>query len=379
VLHLLNSFEIGGTERQAVELLKRLDPARFAVQVAALHIRGPFFREIAGRYPTVQEFPLNSFYNVNAVRQLTRLTRWLRRERIALLHTHDFYAGLLGVLAARLARVKCIAAQRHLSLSDRRVHEWGTQLIHRLADRLLVNSEAIRDFLLESYNVPPEKIALIRNGLLVAETDASAAGETDAQTRLSAHDRLCRELRLNRDARLIGMVGRLHPVKGHRYLIEAAVRVIHVFPQAHFLLVGSGPLREEIEIQAVQLGVSQHVHVLGDRPDAAQLVGDFEVAVLASLQEGLPNAVMEAQAAGTPVVATAVGGVPELIRDGETGYLVQPADAESLAAGILHVLKEPDEARLVGARGRVFVRQHFDMQQMVSNVEALYDEVLTQG
>lgn len=374
VLHLLNSFEIGGTERQAVELLKRLDPARFEVQVAALHIRGPFFREIAGRYPTVQEFPLNSFYNVNAARQVTRLARWLRRERVALLHTHDFYAGLLGVVAARLAHSQCIAAQRHLSLSDRRVHEWGTQLIHRLADCLLVNSEAIRDFLVESYAVPPDKIALIRNGLLVSDSEAP---QSDAQARAQAHDRLCRELRLNRDARLIGMVARLHPVKGHRYLIEAAVRVVHAFPQAHFLLVGSGALRDEIEIQAVQLGVSQHVHVLGDRPDAAQLVGDFEVAVLASLQEGLPNAVMEAQAAGTPVVATAVGGIPELIRDGETGYLVQPADAESLANGILHVLKAPDEAQAVGARARAFVRQTFGMQQMVERVEALYDEVLS--
>jgi L-malate glycosyltransferase len=378
VLHLLNSFEIGGTERQAVELLKRLDPERFDVQVAALHIRGPFFRELAARYPTVQEFPLTSFYNVNALRQVLRLSEFMRRERIDLLHTHGFYDGLLGVVAARLAsQVRCIAAQRHLKLSDRRVHDWGTRTIHRLADRLLVNSEAIRDYLIEHYDVAPQKIALIRNGLLFSDAEARANGkEEGSHARLSAHDRLCRELRLNREARLVGTVARLHPVKGHRYLIEAAVRVVHAFPQAHFLLVGSGPLRDEIEIQAVQLGVSQHVHVLGDRPDAAQLVGDFDCAVLASLQEGLPNAVMEAMAAGTPVVATAVGGVPELIRDGETGYLVQPADVESLAAGIIHVLSRPEEARAVGARGRDFVRRTFEMQRMVSAVESLYEEVV---
>jgi glycosyltransferase involved in cell wall biosynthesis len=376
VLHLLNSFEIGGTERQAVELLKRLDDARFDVRLAALHLRGPFLCEVAGRYPIVREFPLTSFYNANAARQVWRLAGWLRHEHITLLHTHGFYDGLLGVAGARLAQVKCIAAQRHLSLSDRRVHDWGTRLIHRLTDRLLVNSEAIRDYLVESYAVPPAKVALIRNGLLLSEQAARNEHPADAPARLLAHDRLRRELRLNRDARLIGMVARLHPVKGHRYLIEAAVHVIHAFPQAHFLLVGSGPLREELEILAVQLGVSQHVHVLGDRPDAAQLVGDFEVAVLASLQEGLPNAVMEAMAAGTPVVATAVGGTPELIRDGETGYLVQPADADSLAAGINHVLAHPAEAQAVGARGRDHVRQTFDMQRMVAAVETLYDDVL---
>src|SRR5262244_1008984 len=269
VLHLITSFEVGGTERQAVELLKRIDRRRFDVRLGAVRLEGPLYPEVAALFPLIPQFPLTSFYNANAAKQLMRLRNWMISERVNILHAHDFYTGLLGAAAGRLAGVRVIACQRHMRLSDRRAHEWGTRLTHRLAHRVLVNSEAIRDHLLAAGRI--------------------AAGE----------------------------------------------------PKAHFLLIGDGALRREIEEQAARVGVNDRVHLLGPRNDAALIAAGFDVAVSASLHEGLPNAVMEAMAAGAPVVATAVGGTTELVIDDATGFLAPPANAEALAHRILSVLRNP--------------------------------------
>lgn len=372
-LHLITSFEVGGTERQAVELLKRLNRERFDVRLAVLRLEGPLYQEIASLFPQVAQFPLTSFYNANAVRQLARLRALLLKERINLLHAHDFYAGVLGAAAARLAGVRVIVCQRHLRLSDRRVHEWGTRFAHRLAHRVLVNSEAIREHILKSGRVAPGKIVVIRNGLSGA---AEAAAQFDRSERASARNALLQELKLDADARLVGIVARLQPVKGHRYFIEAAGQVARAESKTHFVVVGNGGLRQEIEAHAARLGLSGRVHLLGDRANPTQIAAGFDVAVLASLHEGLPNTVMEAMAAGIPIVATAVGGTPELIADGETGFLVPPADAGALAKRILSVLRNPDWSAVMAAQGRQHVLSQFSPQRMVESVEGLYDELM---
>jgi len=372
VLHLITSFEVGGTERQAVELLKRIDRRRFDVSLAALRLEGPLYQEVAAIFPGVPQFPLTSFYNANAAKQLMRLRDLMVRKQVEILHAHDFYAGLLGAAAARFARVRVIACQRHMRLSDRRAHEWGTRLTHRLAHRVLVNSEAIRDHLLAGGRIAPEKIVVIRNGL-------SAAAELailDNGARVKQRAALLRELNLDEGAKLIGVVARLQPVKGHRYFVEAASRIADVEPKAHFLLVGDGALRREIEEQAARLGVNDRVHLLGDRRDAALIAAGFDVAVSASLSEGLPNAVMEAMAAGAPVVATAVGGTAELVIDGATGFLAPPADAEALAQRILDALRNPECSARMAVQGRRRIHGQFSMRLMVESVERLYDEMM---
>jgi glycosyltransferase involved in cell wall biosynthesis len=371
VLHLITSFEVGGTERQAVELLKRIDRHRFDVSLAALRLEGPLYQEVAALFPSVPEFPLTSFYNANAAKQLMRLRDWMIRKQAHILHAHDFYAGLLGAAAARLAGIRVIACQRHMRLSDRRVHEWGTRLTHRLAHRVLVNSEAIRDHLLAGGHIAPEKLVVIRNGL----SDAAERTVLNNYGRSKRRAALLRELNLDEGAKLIGIVARLQPVKGHRYFIEAAGQIAAVEPNAHFLLVGDGVLRREIEEQAARLGLSDRTHLLGDRNDAALIAAGFDIAVSSSLSEGLPNAVMEAMAAGAPVVATAVGGTTELIIDDATGFLAPPADADALARRILDALRNPEWSARIAAQGRRRVLCHFSMRSMVESVERLYDEL----
>jgi glycosyltransferase involved in cell wall biosynthesis len=387
VLHLVTSFEAGGTERQFVELLKRLNRQRFDVRLAALRIEGPFYQELALDFPDIPEFRLTSFYNRNALTQLRRLRALLRREGINIIHTHGFYDSLFGAVAGRLSGVRVIASQRHLQLSGRRVHDWGSRAIHRLADKIVVNSEAIRDSIRQRDRAAASKIIVIRNGLCdslypstfkeEAVVDTTVNADVNESLKGLSHNALCCELGLPAQTRIIGMVARLVAVKGHRYFLEAAARVARLDERVHFVLVGDGPLKNDIAYQARQLGIGERVHMLGDRSDARRLVASFDLSVLTSLSEGLPNTVMEAMSAGVPVVATAVGGTTELIEDGETGFLIPPANVEALAAGMFFVLENEAQCQAIAQRGREFINSRFSMSRMVESVERLYEELMS--
>jgi glycosyltransferase involved in cell wall biosynthesis len=363
VLHLINSFELGGTERQAVELLKRLDHTRFDVRLAAIENKGALYGEIAERYPDVAVFPLNSLANRQAWQQVQALRAHLLRERIDILHAHDFYAGWLGAWATRLTPTKFIVAQRHLRLSDRRVHALGRRVMNRLADRVIVNAEMIREYVLAERLARPAKLAVIRNGLVLGDL---------ASQRAALRRQLLDELNLPDNVLLIGKIANLRPVKGHADLLDAAAHVVSEFPNAHFVLIGAGELRFDLEQQARELGIGRYIHFLGKRENAARYNAAFDLAVLASLHEGMPNAVLEAMAANTAVVATAVGGVREIVTDGETGYTALPANPASLAARIAQALTHDAERQHLAANGCAFVREHFGMQQMVEKTEELY-------
>lgn len=373
VLHLIVNFESGGTERQAVELLKRIDPVRFEVKLAALRNRGPLYEEIEPQFPNIPQFPLTSFYDANFIRQLRRLRNFIRKEQIDILHAHDFYSGMLGVLAARSSGIKVIASQRNLQQSNRMSHQIGQRFISAIAHRLLVNSKAIRQHLMSNWKTRSNKIVVVRNGL--RDFSELSSGQWQRPT----HDELCWELGVDNNSKLIGCVANLRPVKGHCYLIEAAAQVITEIPNAHFVLIGEGELRSEIQSQALNLGIANYVHFMGHRDDAPKLQTAFDLSVLSSLHEGLPNSVMEAMAARVPVVATAVGGVPELIIAGETGYLARPGDSKDLALNITAALLNERGSAAIAARGYHFVTTKFGMPRMIHEVENLYEELMRAG
>lgn len=386
ILNLLTSFIYGGTERQATELLKRIDLDRFDVRLASLKSEGTLYAQISDRYPDAPVFRLTSFYNTNACRQYLRLRDLLIREQIDLVHAHDFYSGMLGIVAGRLAGVRVLASQRHLRLSDRRIHEWGQRFINRAAHMVLVNSEAIKEHILATSGVPAEKIVVIRNGLITSEDEMEGCNLNGHRHSAAAgngswsapREEICRELGLGSDAKLVGMVGRLEPVKGHRFFVEAAAMVAREHANAHFLIVGDGQLEEEIRQQAASLGIADRLHLLGYRKDAARIVTAFDLSVLASLHEGLPNTVLEAMAAGVPVVATAVGGTKELITEGETGYLAPAADADTLAQRISWALAHEEERMRFAASARQAVYSNYGMSRMVSEMERLYDQLIAE-
>jgi glycosyltransferase involved in cell wall biosynthesis len=175
----------------------------------------------------------------------------------------------------------------------------------------------------------------------------------------------------------IVLVGNMHSdVKGHPWLIAAAAVISREFPQTRFVLVGDGERRKDFERQVEELGMGEHFSFLGRRDDVPRILSCCDIGVLPSQAEGLPNAVLEYLAAGLPTVASRVGGNAEIVQDGKTGLLVPPQDSSTLAEAVLRLMRNPDNADILGKNGREYVATHFSFQQMLEHTDQLYTELL---
>jgi len=306
---------------------------------------------------------------------LFKLCRLMRREKPHIVHTHTATAGLLGRLAARLAGVPVILHTFHghvlrgyFGPLRSKALVWMERFLARLSDCIVTVSEGQRRELAGYGIAPLEKITVVPLGF---ELEALLACE-------SHRGELRRELGLAYENKLIGIVARLVPIKNHRLFLRAAKVVAEAMPQAGFLVVGDGELREELEAYARDLGLDGRVLFTGWRRDLPRLYADLDVVALTSINEGTPVSLIEAMAAGVPVVATGVGGVPDVVVDGETGHLVEAGDVKGMAEAIIELLRDPEKAREMGQEGREAVYPRFAVQTLMANVEGLYAELLRQ-
>ncbi len=368
VFFLVDSLDVGGTETQAVELAIRLNPERYEVTLGCLRARGPLLDKLAGSAISVREFyPQGGVDSVRGMYQMVRLAIFLRRGGFNIVHTHDLYSNLLGIPAAVLARVPVIiSSRRDLAHFDwyqtgRRV--WLRRL-QNLSNAVLTNAGAIRQALLEDEGFAPQKVRVIYNGV---DLERFARRSRDRDWLLPEAGR----------EKWIVLVGNMHShVKGHSWLIRAAVAVVRDFPETRFLLVGDGAQRKDFERQVTQLGVEKHFCFLGRRDDVPEILACCDIAVLPSRSEGLPNAVLEYLAAGLPTVASSVGGNAEIVNHGKTGLLVPPEDSGALAEALLRLLRDPEVAATLGNNGREYVASHFSFERMMRTTEELYGELL---
>jgi glycosyltransferase involved in cell wall biosynthesis len=306
---------------------------------------------------------------------LIKLYRLMRREKPHIVHTHTATAGLLGRLAAKLAGVPVVLHTFHghvlrgyFGPLRSKTLVWMERFLARLSDRIVTVSEGQRRELAEYGVAPLEKITVVPLGF---ELEALLACE-------SHRGQLRRELGLAYESKLVGIVARLVPIKNHRLFFQAAQVVAEAVPQVRFLVVGDGEQREELEAYAGEMGLEGRILFTGWRRDLSRLYADLDVVALTSINEGTPVSLIEAMAAGVPVVATAVGGVPDVVADGETGYLVEDGDVNGLAEAIIELLRSPEKAREMGMAGRKAVYPKFTSQTLIANVEGLYDELLRQ-
>jgi glycosyltransferase involved in cell wall biosynthesis len=380
VLQFLPVFAIGGTERQVVNLSAGLDRTRFDLHIGCFERRGEFLPEIEARQIPVTEYKINRLYGPHTMRQQFKLAGYLRRQRIDVVHSYNFYANCFAVPAARLAGVPVIvAAIRDTGAFLPAPHRTAHRLICRLAHVVLANAAVVRDWLIgEGY--PPEAVQVIRNGIDL--------------TRFAARPRVGggvrAELGIPQDAPVVAMLARVNRLKGVEYFVEAAAGVAASFPDARFLVIGDALLmtdgvvgpnadyRRELDDRIRGLGLEGRVIFTGFRLDVPELLGDVTVAVHPSLSEALSNAVLESMAAGIPVVATHVGGTPEIIEDGVTGLLVPPRDSAALAHAVCRILQDRDLAARVGHAGRRRIVEHFSLARMVGETERLYVDRLAQ-
>ncbi len=373
LMQFMTFFYLGGTERQVMNLAAGVDSTRFDLHMGCNGKVGALLEEATSRGIPVQEYAINSLYNLGAIQARLRLSRYLREHNIQILHAYGFYSNLFAIPAARLAGVPVVvAAIRDCgeALTSAQRH---SQRVSKLADCILANADGVRRWLI-SEGYPAWKIHVIPNGIV--QHKPSPAMERGI---------LHREYGLSPDTKLVAVCSRLTPMKGVEHFLAAAAALGSTRPNVRFLVIGGpshigdGSYKTELETFAASLGLKDRVIFTGFRNDVARILPEIDISVLPSLSEGLSNSLLEAMAAGVPVIATRVGGTPEAVEDGSTGLLVPPADVESLSRGIAFLLDNPQSAKRMGEEGRRRVLARFSVEKMVRDTEALYLHLLTSG
>jgi glycosyltransferase involved in cell wall biosynthesis len=305
---------------------------------------------------------MNGMFDLEWVRKACQL---VRRERVSLIHAHEFDGITHGSLVARLVGVPCVATVHGKNYYwEKRRRRLAYRVASHIATMVAV-SEDLKRFITANVGVPAMRIKVIYNG---QEVFPPVAPEQRRCLRA--------ELGLEEDEQVVGLVGSLYPIKGHKYLLEAVPRILKLHPDTTFLIVGRGELELPLKEEVNRCGLKNRVRFLGLRDDVSALLSLMDIFVLPSLSEGLSIALLEAMAAGKPVIATDVGGNPEVVVDGETGFLVPPRDADTLAAKLLLLVADKHQARRLGKNGRRRVQQHFSFQSMVNNYQDLYENRL---
>ncbi len=360
----------GGAERVAFELVKRLDPERFAQHLCVTHAppagrRAAEDRDMAELERVgVQIMKLECRSPPSNI-AWARLYRRLRRGSIDVLHSHMPRASVPGTILGRLARVPVIVSHEHgWAFQGQPVRQFlDRNVVARGSDVLLAVSEWDRSRMVEIERIPAERIRILPNGIPPAPVEGSdVRGELGIPVHVA----------------LVGAIGRLYPEKGYDELIQAIALLTRagVGPIA-CVIAGHGPEQDRLNMLIVELGLANEVRLIGRRQDVPDVIRALDVAVLSSRNEGSPLAVMEYMAAGAPIVATAVGGVPELIEDGVNGLLVPPRDPSALAGAIRRLLQDRTLASRLGDAARERQRADYDLDAVVGRLERLYIELYT--
>ncbi len=365
IVQLMASPFVGGPERQVLGLASSLPPAyRTAFLSFSEGGRGRAVLDEARR-EGFEAVELR--HNVATLRRaVSEVTGHLRRLRADVLCCNGYKPNLIGLLAARRAGVPVVAVSHGWTAATWKVrlNETLDRLVLRWVDRVVCVSEsqAVR---VRGAGVSAGRVVVIRNAI---RPEAFGPPEPEYRTRLEA-------LFTRPPRRLVGAAGRLSPEKGFGVLVEAAAAVTRAEPDVGFVLFGDGPLREALTRQIAELGLAGRFALAGFRTDLGRFLPHCDLLALPSYTEGLPVIVLEAFAAGVPVVATAVGGTPEVIEDRVSGRLVPPGDTDALARAILEVLDREDERRAMGERARLRVREHFAFAAQARQYERLFEEL----
>jgi glycosyltransferase involved in cell wall biosynthesis len=299
------------------------------------------------------------------LRDARRLAGFFQAHPVDLLH-FQVVSNSKAAVAARWAKIPHRLATYHLDPKRARLHQWLPEVLTtRSLDHGIAVSENTRAAWAARPGMRPSQLSVIPNGVDVD------------RYRHRSNRQLAREaLGLGSVGPVVAVVARLEPQKGHRHLIDAVAELASTFPRLTLLLAGDGTLRPELEAQARDRGIGGNVRFLGHRADVRDVLEAADVFVLPSLWEAMPFALLEAMASGLPVVATGVAGVPELVADGRTGYLVPPADAGALAFAVRRVLASGDRGAGMGEAGRERVERHFALERMLEETQSAYQRLL---
>ena len=360
ILHLIQGLEIGGLEIMVVNLLERLDRSRYRPSICCYDFLGSLSQGLPekgiGVHLLRRRPGIDYFYPF-------KLAKYLKKSKIKILHLHNPTALFYGTLAGRIAGTPCIIYTEHgRDFSSSVKVRIANSLLCKMVNRVVVVAEHGKRYLVEYEGVDERRIFKIYNGI-----DSQKFGRTHngkvIRSGLGLHD----------DQSIMGIVARLDPIKNHTCLIRAMRIIATRLPEAVLLIIGDGLLRTELESLTANLQLQDHIKFLGARSDIPELLSMLDVFVLSSLSEGLSLTLIEACAAAKPMVATDVGGNPEIVEHESNGLLVPSDRPEDLAKAILEILSHEVKARLMGEKGRKKFEEEFTLDVMVKKYEDLYE------
>ncbi len=368
IFYMTTTLDVGGTEAQLTQTAIRLAARGHNVTVGCITSPGKYASELqTAGIPVHQFYPGNSLFSFRCLGALWSLRQFLRRNKVDVVHTYDLYSNLVGIPAAWLAQVPTIISSRR----ELGVWWWYTprnrkilRAVQSLSTWVVANSNAVRDCLIED-GYARDRIRVIYNGI-----------DTDRFRRTEGRNELLPEV--PQECKLAVLVANMHVrTKGHEVLIDAARSVCERAPNLRFLLVGDGELRSEFEARVRESGLAKYFLFCGLRDDVPKLLPICDFGILASSAEGMPNAVLEYMSAGLAVVATRVGGAPELIEHGVTGLLVPPNDAPAMAAALLTLINDESLVKSLGQAALQRAQNCFSFNQLIGKLESLYSGIRT--
>jgi glycosyltransferase involved in cell wall biosynthesis len=366
IAYVIDTFDVGGTELNAVRTAEALNRRKYELTVFHLSEEGPLKARYQALGVDMVHLPLSNLYSARTASQGIRFANFLNKRCIDVVHTHDVYTNCFAIPWARLlTRCALLASRRWTEDFPRAALKTINRVACKFAHHILVNSDSVADFLIRNERVPAKQIVTIRN--FISDTAFLIVSEAERQKQ--------REMwGVPPEAFAIGCVSRLAPVKNHQFLIRALAVLP---PRFHLVLIGDGQVRRDLEYLAAELGVTARVHFTGEVLSEKNLHQFFDVSALVSRSEGFPNAIVEALAARRSVVATSVGGIPDLVKHESTGLIVEQDDVEMLAAHLSRLSQDAKLASMLGEAGCAMVRQHFHEDVVITQLSKVYDDLAT--
>lgn len=365
ICYLITGLNTGGAEMMLYRLLKQLDKTRYSIIVVSIIPLGKIADKIKKLGIDVISMDMTSKLDVSAI---FRLVRFLKDYKPTILHSYLFHANLLGRIAGKIAGVPIIISSIRNTIFGGQIRELALRYTDFLSDATTIICETAAKRMISRKVVPKEKLHVIYNGI-----------DPKMYENFSEDDRqkMRMEFNIPDTATLLISVGRLQKQKGYPYLIQSAVELKNRGYNFVWLIAGEGELRFQLEQMVKNYGLEDTIRFLGLREDVPKLMFASDIFVLTSLWEGLPGVVLEAMAVGLPVVATDVGGTPELVEDGTNGFLIPPGNPMKMADAIEKLINMSGEARRkIGSMGKEIVKEKFTVETMARKHEGLYVKLL---
>jgi len=363
VIHLVEELTIGGLEKILTSIVLNLDKEKYNVSVWCLREGGFFANKLVKEGIDVKILHISTSRNPLSIYKLYKL---LKNCKFDIIHTHAYSAGTIGRMSAFLASIPVIISHNH-SVYDyyNRYYHFVERLLSLITDRIICISDIVNRFANETQRINAKRLITIHNGI--------DSEHPVSEKRTSG---LRKELDIPVDHSVICTIAHMEEHKGIKYLLESASLLLQSRNNISFLLVGEGALKEELKILCADLKIEKNVIFAGERSDIPEILSLTDIFVLPSIREGLPLTILEAMACSKPVIATNVGGVPEVVKDRVSGILVPPKDPEALHSAMNELLGNREKLMKMGYNGKRVCNESFDSKTMIGKIEDLYDSLM---